>query len=49
VLWTDVTDSAIGATEVCSNKVDLADIDGHGNVDLLFADGGNFDNPAIRS
>jgi len=40
VVWADVTDTAIGLTEGYSNKVDLADIDGDGDVDLLFADGG---------
>lgn len=42
-LWTDVTERAIGETAAWTNKVDLADIDGDDDVDLLFADGGNYD------
>lgn len=45
VLWSDVTSAAIGKTGAWSNKVDLADIDGDGDVDLLFADGGQYDTP----
>ena len=45
MLWEDVTDTAIGSTGGWSNKVELADIDGDCDVDLLFADGGNYDAP----
>jgi hypothetical protein len=41
----DVTDEVIGETEDWSNKVELADINGDGAVDLLFANGGNYEEP----
>jgi MYXO-CTERM domain-containing protein len=42
-LWRDVTDTALGVqTSGWSNKVELADLDGDGRVDLLFANGGNY-------
>ncbi|HEU5055841.1 MAG TPA: VCBS repeat-containing protein, partial [Kofleriaceae bacterium] len=44
-LWTDVTDQTIGATGEWSNKVELADLDGDGRVDILFANGGNYNQP----
>jgi hypothetical protein len=44
-LWTDVTTSAIGSTAQWTNKVDIADIDGDGRPDLLFANGGNYSEP----
>jgi hypothetical protein len=44
-LWIDVTDSTIGETENWTNKVELADINGDDLVDLLFANGGNYDWP----
>jgi hypothetical protein len=37
--WVDVTAQTIGVTGEWSNKVELADIDGDGRVDLLFANG----------
>ena len=44
-LWTDVTDQTIGATAEWSNKVELADLNGDGRVDILFANGGNYNEP----
>lgn len=43
-LWEDVTETALpgDTTGTWSNKVELADIDGDGDVDLLFADGGDY-------
>jgi hypothetical protein len=40
-----VTEEAIGETEDWSNKVELADINGDGTVDLLFANGGAYETP----
>lgn len=44
-LWHDVTAETIGETAEWTNKVELADIDGDGRVDVLFANGGNYDKP----
>lgn len=44
-LWTDVTAETIGATGEWTNKVELADVDGDGRVDILFANGGNYNEP----
>ena len=44
-LWTDVTADTIGATGEWSNKVELADLNGDGRVDILFANGGNYNEP----
>lgn len=44
-LWVDVTDTTIGETQGWTNKVELADIDGDNLVDLLFANGGNYESP----
>ncbi|MEC8024278.1 MAG: VCBS repeat-containing protein [Myxococcota bacterium] len=38
----DATQETIGQTGDWSNKVELADIDGDGTVDILFANGGNY-------
>jgi hypothetical protein len=43
--WVDVTAEAIGETGDWSNKVELADINADGRVDLLFANGGDYDAP----
>jgi hypothetical protein len=44
-LWTDVTGDTIGTTGEWSNKVELADLDGDGRVDILFANGGDYHEP----
>lgn len=44
-LWHDVTATTIGETAEWTNKVELADIDGDGRVDVLFANGGDYDKP----
>lgn len=41
-LWHDATDELLPATGEWTNKVELADIDGDGRIDLLFANGGNY-------
>ena len=46
VLWGDVTEQTIGTTAEWSNKVELADVDGDGRVDMLFANGGNYNEPS---
>jgi hypothetical protein len=43
--WENVTDEAMGETADWSNKVELADINEDGAVDLLFANGGDYDTP----
>jgi hypothetical protein len=43
--WVDVTNGAIGVTGEWTNKVELADVNGDGHVDVLFANGGNYDSP----
>src|SRR5688500_9537928 len=42
-LWEDVTEATIGETKFWSNKVELADINGDGLVDVLFANGGDYE------
>jgi hypothetical protein len=44
-LWEDATATTIGATRGWTNKVELADINGDGWVDILFANGGDYDTP----
>jgi hypothetical protein len=44
-LWQDATATTIGATQEYTNAVELADIDGDGRVDILFASGGNYQEP----
>jgi hypothetical protein len=44
-LWSDATAETIGATGEWTNKVELADLNGDGLVDILFANGGNYRDP----
>lgn len=44
-LWVDATERTIGVTAEWTNKVELADINGDGMVDLLFANGGDYETP----
>ena len=50
-LWTDTTETSLGSTAEWTNKVDLADLDSDGDVDLLFANGGDYEAPGepVRS
>ena len=43
--WQDATARCTGVTGEWSNEVDLADVDGDGNVDILVANGGDYDTP----
>ena len=43
--WLDVTDRALGVTGDWTNKVEVADLDRDGDVDLLFANGGDYESP----
>lgn len=44
-LWADATAETIGETSDWSNKVELADLNGDGLVDILFANGGDYREP----
>lgn len=43
--WEDATLATIGTTAEWSNKVELADVDGDGRIDILFANGGDYASP----
>lgn len=45
-LWRDATSETLATkTRGWTNKVDLADVDGDGTIDVLFANGGDYDTP----
>jgi hypothetical protein len=44
-LWVDATAETIGTTGEWTNKVELADLNGDGRVDILFANGGKYREP----
>lgn len=44
-LWIDATAATIGETKEWTNKVEIADLNGDGRPDLLFANGGNYSAP----
>jgi hypothetical protein len=43
--WIDRTDELLDSTDGWTNKVELADLDGDGSLDLLFANGGDYSTP----
>jgi hypothetical protein len=44
-LWEDATKTTIGQTAEYTNSVELVDINGDGMVDILFANGGDYEAP----
>ena len=44
-LWDDATKTTIGQTAEYTNSVELADVNGDGLVDILFANGGDYEAP----
>lgn len=44
-LWEDKTADTIGTTAEYTNSLELADINGDGRVDILFANGGGYEKP----
>src|SRR3954469_13202569 len=41
-VWQDATARCVGTTAEWSNKIEVADLDGDGNIDILIANGGNY-------
>ncbi|WP_228850713.1 FG-GAP repeat domain-containing protein [Aegicerativicinus sediminis] len=44
-LWVDNTETYLPATKEWTNRVEIADLNDDGRVDLLFANGGNYSEP----
>ncbi len=44
-LWADATEALLDSTAQWTNKVELADLDADGRIDLLFANGGDYSTP----
>jgi hypothetical protein len=44
-IWVDHTEALLDSTASWTNKVELADLNGDGMLDLLFANGGNYSTP----
>lgn len=44
-LWLDVTEALLDSTGEWTNRVELADLNGDGRLDLLFANGGDYSTP----
>jgi len=44
-LWVEATDVLLAPTAEWTNKVELADLDGDGRLDMLFANGGDYSTP----
>jgi hypothetical protein len=47
-LWTNATDETIGTTAEYTNRVEIADVNGDGLFDLLFANGGDYEGPSAE-
>lgn len=45
VLWRHATEETTGTTLGWTNKVEIADVDGDGRLDILHANGGDYDTP----
>src|SRR5688572_17061037 len=43
--WQDATADCLGTTAQWTNDVELLDVDGDGNIDIVFANGGNYASP----
>ena len=43
--WQDATAGCLGTTAEWTNKVEVADVDGDGKIDLLLANGGDYASP----